>query len=610
MIGKSGPAAALALAGAVLALAWALAWALPHLRGQASLLDWAEALLTDLRLQLSGPIAAPDDIVIVAIDDRTLAPEAGGYPLGRARLADIIDRIAEARPKLLALDILLVDPVGALEDAAVAAALGRVPSLIAMAGSFAPGPPGAAAPQTSAELWPLQMFADTAAVGHVNIAQDASGSPRHVPLVLLTSRGVVPALVLEAAAHFLGTPARLTDRSVVIGTLRHDLDRGFHLPLRLAGPVGTIRTLSAQDLLAGDPAARRLLHGKLVVLGFTASAVGDTFPSPFAAQTPGVEVLAAGIATLIGGPGLARTGTIRVIDLLATVLLAVAGVLAVARFRLAIGLPLALLAVAVWLAAGLVLFSNGLWLGAALPLIGAVPPVLCMAVARQRLEQRAALRLGRAVAALRVFHPAALADRIADDPNFLAVPVAQGLAILFVDLTGFTRISEALGPDRTRAFLKQLHSCVLTVVEARGGMVLNFLGDGAMAVFGLPQGRPDDAANALAAALALVPAVHGLELPDGTAPDLRVGVHFGDVIVSRLGHDRHQQVTISGDAVNLASRLMEIARENSAIIAVSSELTERISPADRPEPDERLRAAVRGRAGTVDADLWRSVPPR
>jgi adenylate cyclase len=415
-------------------------------------------------------------------------------------------------------------------------------------------------------------------------------------------------MVLEVASIYLGHPATLATDRLRLRDKDLMLDAGFHLPLRLAGPTGTIPTISAQDLVAGDPASAAALAGKIVLLGFTAKAVGDSFPSPFGDQMPGVEVLGSAVATLIGGPGLARTESIRLVDLLATVFLATAGTALVARARLFVGLPVALTAVAVWLAGGTVLFASGLWFSAALPLIGAVPPLLATAVLRQRFEQRAARRSGQAVDALRIFHPGALAERITEDPEYLAHPVSQDMAILFVDLAGFTAISEVLGPAQTRTFLKDLHSAVANVVTDGQGMVLNFMGDGAMAVFGLPEPGPNDSVRALQTAFALVPAVRALRLPDGTHPDLRVGVHFGPVIVSRLGHDQQQQVAVSGDAVNLASRLIDIAKDQSAIIAVSTDLTHHVPAASCPEPDVRARVAVRGRMAEVDIALWRTVP--
>ena len=87
---------------------------------------------------------------------------------------------------------------------------------------------------------------------------------------------------------------------------------------------------------------------------------------------------------------------------------------------------------------------------------------------------------------LEQFQAPAIQKWLARDPNFLAKPVLQNAAIVFVDLSGFTSLSEELGPDRTRDLLKEFHAIVDREAVASGGMITSFLGDGAMILFGLP----------------------------------------------------------------------------------------------------------------------------
>jgi adenylate cyclase len=93
-----------------LAAAWGLALALPHWRGDISVLDRLEGALTDLRFLVQGERPAPELITIIAIDNETVR-QAGGYPLNRATLARVVERIAAFRPRVIALDLLLVDRV-------------------------------------------------------------------------------------------------------------------------------------------------------------------------------------------------------------------------------------------------------------------------------------------------------------------------------------------------------------------------------------------------------------------------------------------------------------------------------------------------------------------
>ena len=96
--------AALALAGL-----WGLGLGLVHLRGDAWFLDRFEATMTDLRTLVRGKTNPPDLVKIVAIDDDVVRKE-GGYPLSRAALARIIEGLAQFEPKVIVIDLLLVDP--------------------------------------------------------------------------------------------------------------------------------------------------------------------------------------------------------------------------------------------------------------------------------------------------------------------------------------------------------------------------------------------------------------------------------------------------------------------------------------------------------------------
>src|SRR5262249_6617841 len=144
-----------------------------------------------------------------------------------------------------------------------------------------------------------------------------------------------------------------------------------------------------------------------------------------------------------------------------------------------------------------------LWLNAVLPLAAMAVPAFVAILARQIIERRYATRAVRAAAALRVFQSPAIAARLADDPAFLSEPRRQQAAVVFIDLSGFTGASERLGAEGTQAMLKAFHTHVEEETTAHDGIVLNFMGDGAMLLFGLGSGGAADADHALAAAFGL-----------------------------------------------------------------------------------------------------------
>lgn len=596
---------ALCLAAGLLWAGW-LGWR--HLQGLGGVLDRAEATLSDLRLQIAGPRPGPRGVVIVAIDDDTVAA-AGGYPIDRSTLADLVLSIRDAGARALAVDLLFVDRSTPAADDRLARALGALPTLIAAAGRFAEtGHTGAGLPQAGTVLSPLAVFAEAAQVGLVNVATDQGGTPRHLPMVFLTPGGLEPSFVLKAASLLHGEEATLTREGVRLDGAERGLDLGWHLPIRFLGPRGTVETVSARAVSA-DPAVAARLEGRLVILGATATAVGDTFATAFDRVLPGVEVLATGVANLTEGPGLTRDTTVRRLDVAAALALVVAGILAIALLPPTPGLALAAAMVLAWLAATVFLFAQGYWLSAALPLAGALPAIALAAMARQVTDRRRARALAAAEGALRQFHPPALAGRIADDPDFLREPLVLEAAILFIDLSGFTGLSEKIGHVRTREFLKAFHTLVVDEVAPRQGVVMTFMGDGAMIVFGVPEPGPEDAAHAMEASFALVEATRrwireiGME---AEIPRIRVGAHFGPVVLSRLGHDAQQHITTTGDSVNLASRLMEVAKEHGVSIVASARLIEAVGAAGsvtRP-PDMVSTVSIRGRGQPIEVALW------
>jgi adenylate cyclase len=319
-------------------------------------------------------------------------------------------------------------------------------------------------------------------------------------------------------------------------------------------------------------------------------------------------VLATGIAQLTGGDGLVRDLTIRKIDAAATVLLTLGAVLGILLVPVTAGLALVAAAAGLWTMATVLLFGQGYWLSAVLPLAGVLPAAAAATVLRQISDRRRTREVVRAEAALRQFQSPMLAERIALDPNFLREPVQRGAAILFVDLAGFTGLSEQLGPIRTRELLNQFHTLVAKRSIARGGLVMNFMGDGAMIAFGVLEAQADDASCAFDTAWDLIEDLAAWidqTTVSGRVRGVRLGGHFGPVVVSRLGHEVHQHITATGDTVNVASRLIEVAKQYGATLALTTEFFEAVGEVSVGRQPEAVRdVEIRGRLQHVNVALW------
>ncbi|HKF62028.1 MAG TPA: adenylate/guanylate cyclase domain-containing protein [Dongiaceae bacterium] len=141
----------------------------------------------------------------------------------------------------------------------------------------------------------------------------------------------------------------------------------------------------------------------------------------------------------------------------------------------------------------------------------------------------------------------------------------QEIAILFADLRAFTRLAHQRLPYDTVFLLNRYFRAMGMAVDAAGGHLDKFIGDGVMALFGIGGGREDACRRALAAARRM--SLNLQELNRSMAPELReplrigIGIHAGPAIVGEMGYDRATTLTAIGDTVNTASRLEALTKE-------------------------------------------------
>ena len=609
------------LTGSFLAAALIVGAALgaQEINGLASPLDRIENLTLDWRFLLAGARPAPSSVVIVAIDDETLS-DAGSDAPTREMMARLVRTLAGFHPRSIAIDIAFLNPRDADVDAKLAAALKAVPAVVAAIGNFdavdsssATGEPSdlALAPKPSSVLWPIDSIRDAAQVGLANVSTDTSGVPRYIPMIYETPDGVVPSFALAAAFQALQAEPYLGPDRIEIAGQSRAMDLGYHMPLRFYGPQGSFKRISALQVLRGglDP---ETLRGKVVVVGVTATGASDSFATPFDRVAPGVEVFATAIGNLMAGDGLTRTPSTRRLDAAAAVALPVLMIALMAMRRAATGFALASLVFVLWLAGVFLAFVNGYWLSIAAPLASVVPLTIGFAAARSIVERRAGTKIAAERSTLARFQSPLLLDQLQREPDFLEKPVRQDVAVMFLDLSGSTGVVEALGPERSRDLLSAMQTLVEGEVTAHGGVVITYMGDGVLAVFGLPKPRSDDAARALATVEALHESMTAwlANLPPAARErlDFRIGLHFGPAILSRLGSPTQQQITATGDTVNVASRLLEVAKEQYCRIVVSEDLFEAASamaPLANIDPGlyAPLIVSIRGRAGDLPVRL-------
>lgn len=595
---------------------------LPAIEGQT--LTW--------RFQLRGAETPPSEAVILAIDDRSVA-KIGRFPIPRAQLAAAIQKLIAGKAAAIGLDLLLLDPEqpsngiqpSGGDQALIAALRGTDRSVLALAFTSAPAPAPDEATKRIAEgaafrivtrpsgpalvnvlrqremRAPFSPLPSLAGLGHVNMPVEDDGTLRYVPLAIAFDDHYLPAFPIELTRRYLdlapGDVILGLGGQLVMGDRELRLDSSLRLPINYYGPAGTIPTLSLIDLLE-DRVPASAIAGHVVLIGITALGMGDNFVTPFSQTMPGVEVLATVTDNLLAGQILRR------VDLKGWDLAAIL-ILGLAAFALArLPLPFAATAAAIvllllWSAIAVIAFRHDLWLDMTFPAAAILINAGGVAAIRAGIERRMRRNLAR-------YHSPVIVDMLAESatPRFEG---SQDAAVLFVDIAGFTSRIEKLAPEETVRFLRDFHGRIEHAMLAHGGVLEQFMGDGAMVVFGVPKPGPESAAAALAAARDLFQDIrrHNAELEAaGEAPfRISVGIHYGPVVVARLGGPTQAQLSTSGDTVNVASRLENLTREHKAAIAISGEVFEAVKAAGQ---GELLRGfellathGVRGRVGRL-----------
>lgn len=173
------------------------------------------------------------------------------------------------------------------------------------------------------------------------------------------------------------------------------------------------------------------------------------------------------------------------------------------------------------------------------------------------------------------------------------------VCVMFLDLRGFTTYSETREPEEVVDYLNTLFDFMIDSVNRHHGSVHQLLGDGFMAVFGVPASHGNDEQNALDAALEIIERVDAEEAA-GRIPPTRVGIglHAGLAVVGTVGSAIHREYKVTGDTVNVASRIEQMNKQFDSRLLVSGAIWQAID-SESHEPVERGAVDIRGRSGSI-----------
>ena len=158
---------------------------------------------------------------------------------------------------------------------------------------------------------------------------------------------------------------------------------------------------------------------------------------------------------------------------------------------------------------------------------------------------------------------------------------------VFADIVGFTTYAEDHPAEDVFELLREFHRRMEQVVFDHGGTVDNYIGDAIMATFGVPQPEADDAARAIQCSRAMRETIRAwnaqIARRGGHRVEIRVGCHYGPVVLGAIGSERNLSFAVVGDTVNVASRLQSACRELGADICIGAAAADAAARAGRSD---------------------------
>lgn len=565
-------------------------------------LETFEAKLLDYRFKLRGPLKPPENIVIAAIDEKSIE-RLGRWPWSRDMLARLIRKLDEGGAEIIVLDIVLSeternDPLlsSAMREAGNVilpvvfdfekkAPLVKNDLFLSYSFSAVNNPErfNEYNPIASAQvLLPVPSLLKSAmALGHIDIIPDNDGTLRWEYLVVDYYGYLYPSITLQAAACYLGIPQDKVvldaTESVNLGRRIVPTDRWGRALINYYGAEQTFKYLSISDILDGTAGPDKL-KGEIVLVGATALGIYDLRVTPFSANMPGVEKDASVIASMLDNRLLKKVSVYGNLALL--LMSGITAAFIIPRFKAAGAAGSAGLFFVLILASGYFQFvQRGLWVTITYPLLN----VLLIFVSVTGYNYAREEKYARTIKAMfSSYVTERVVNELIKNPDMAKLGgERREITILFSDVRGFTSFSEKHTPEEVVSILNEYLGAMTGVVFRWEGTLDKFIGDAILAFWGAPMHQQNHAELAVQCALDMVSTLQQLRqkwLSEGKpALDCGIGINTGEVIVGNIGAEgKKMDYTVIGDQVNLGSRIESLTRKYNVHILMTEFTLDRI----------------------------------
>lgn len=550
--------------------------------------DWA---LQDVWYQEER--AVDSRIAILAVDDASLQ-EIGQWPWARDVHAELVNKLSEGNPAVIGFDITFPLPsTDPADDKAFIDAIDKAGNVVlAQYGQF--DRYAKRGMIESLELSePFPALKDAASgLGHLNTMPDADGVVRQA-LYQFSYNGEVKdsfsAVIARAYAERQGEKLEIDEAAL------NDY-RQFHI--HYAGKPEDFEVIPYAMVLNGQ-VSPAYFENRIVLIGPYTVGIKDDFLTPMSSKQNmyGVEIHANIIQNL-----LEEDFKKELAFGWQALILGIAAVIAFAICRLqspVLALIVFLVAAAIFLFSGKILYQNGFIISLiyvlllfALAYISSVALHYILELAERK---RVTSIFGRYVA------PQVVSQILEQGEEGLKLGgTRKEITVVFVDIRGFTTLSESIEPEEIVAILNEYLNLTASCIFENGGTLDKFIGDATMAIFNAPLPLDDHEMQAVKTAWAMkqgsIALEQKLEERFGKSVKFGIGIHTGPAVVGNIGSANHMDYTAIGDTVNTAARLESSTKPGQ--IVMSDAVYEKVK--DRIEVTSLGEIHVKGKAQGIN----------
>ncbi len=620
-----------------------------------------ENILYDLRLRLTMPNTVDDRIVILDIDEKSLAQE-GHWPWRRDKLAYLMDMVFDYYgAKLLGFDVVFSEAdtsggVDALEklaktdlqqDGKFLTAMEKIRPELSYDEKFAkslqnrpvvmgyflshheesnneigmlPQPLASAEGRDFASLLfqarsyvgnLAQLQSVTQLGGYLNNSNvDEDGVYRRLPMITQYKNQLYSTLSLSLLHQLLGSPEiefitsegygdnRL--EAISLSGLNIPVDDAGNLLVPFRGRQGSFKYVSATDVLNGVADVSEL-KDKIIIVGTSAAGLLDLRSTPVQNIYAGVEVHANILSGLLDQTVKSRPTDILGYETVELIVLLILSMLIFPRLGVVAS------AMVFTVLAGLVVFANlYVWTEKNLDTHLAIPLLLFSLLYGLQIffgfffESRKKKQLGNIFGQ---YIPSELVEEMSKtDEEFTLQGENREMSVFFSDVRGFTTISEGLEPQELCDLINDILTPVTHAIHNHKGTIDKYIGDAIMAFWGAPLHMDQHATHAVRAGLAVIqtlPAINErFKTKNWPAIDLGIGVNTGPMVVGNMGSQFRIAYTVMGDTVNLGSRLEGLTKQYGVKMIVS-ENTKAAAPEFAYRELDRVRVKGKDKPITI-----------